>query len=88
MRGGLFLADRMFFIKAYLAEIIAHGGYFIVKTKGVINPIIREAHTREGGALKRFQNLPLKSVKSKVSKDQALDSDVAWEGELEGRATP
>ena len=85
MRGGLFLADRMFFIKAYLAEIIAHGGYFIVKTKGVINPMIRQAHTREGGALKRFQNLPLKSVKSKVSKYQALDLDVAWEGELEAR---
>ncbi len=85
MSGGLFLTDRMFFIKTYLAEIIAHGGYFIVKTKGVINPMIRQAHTREGGALKRFQNLPLKRVKSKVSKYQALDLDVAWEGELEAR---
>ena len=74
MRGGLFLADPMFFIKAYLAEIIADGGYFIVKTKGVINPMIRQAHTREGGALKRFQNLPLKSVKSKVSKYQGTRS--------------
>ena len=85
LRGGLFLGDRMFFIKTYLAEIIAHGGYFIVKTKGVINPMIRQAHTREGGVIKRFQNLPLKSLKSKASKYQALDLDVAWEGELEAR---
>jgi Transposase DDE domain len=85
LRGGLFLADRMFFIKRYLAEISAHGGYFIVKAKGVINPMIRQAHTHEGGAIKRFQNLPLKPVKSKVSKYRALDLDVAWEGELEAR---
>lgn len=85
LRGGLFLADRMFFIKTYLAEISAHGGYFIVKAKGVINPMIRRAHTREGGEIKRFQNLPLKRVKSKVSKYQALDLDVAWEGDLEAR---
>jgi len=85
MRGGLFLADRMFFIKTYLADISAHGGYFIVKAKGVINPMIRQAHTHEGGEVKRFQNLPLKHVNSKVSKYQALDLDVAWEGELEAR---
>lgn len=85
LRGGLFLADRMFFIKRYLAEISAHGGYFIVKAKGVINPMIRQAHTHEGGEIKRFQNLPLKPVKSKVSKYRALDLDVAWEGELEAR---
>jgi hypothetical protein len=44
MRGGLFLGDRMFFIKAYLAQIIAHGGSFIVKAKGIINPLIRHAY--------------------------------------------
>ncbi len=49
MRGGLFLGDRMFFIKAYLAQILAHGGHFIVKAKGIINPIIRSAYTLEGG---------------------------------------
>jgi hypothetical protein len=36
LRGGLFLADRMFFIKTYWAEISAHGGYFIVKAKDVM----------------------------------------------------
>jgi Transposase DDE domain len=85
MRGGLFLGDRMFFIKAYLAQIIAHGGSFIVKAKGIINPIIRHAYTLEGGDLKRFGNQPLKSLKSKVSKYKALDLEVVWEGELEAR---
>ena len=85
LRGGLFLADRMFFIKAYLAHILAHGGHFIVKAKGIINPIIRSAYTLEGGELKRFGNQPLKSLKSKVSKYKALDLEVAWEEELEAR---
>lgn len=85
MSGGLLLADRMFFIKAYLAEIMAHGGHFIVKAKGIINPIIRSAYTLEGDELKRFGNQPLKSLKSKVSKYKALDLEVAWEEELEAR---
>ena len=83
MRGGLFLGDRMF-IKAYLAQILAHGGHFIVKAKAIINPIIRSAYTLEGGELKRFGNQPLKSLKSKVSKYKALDLEVVWE-ELEAR---
>ena len=61
MRGGWFLGDRRFFIKAYLAPIIAHGGSFIVQAKGIINPLIRPAYTREGGELKRFGNPPLKT---------------------------
>ena len=32
-----------FFIKAYPGSILAHGGHFIVKAKGIINPIIRSA---------------------------------------------
>src|SRR6184192_3339762 len=85
MRGGLFLGDRMFFIKAYLAEIIARSGSFIVKAKGIINPLIRHAYTREGGELKRFGNQPLKTLKSTVPKYKALDLEVIWEGELEAR---
>ena len=32
LAGGLLLADRMFFMKAYLADIAACGGSYIVKT--------------------------------------------------------
>lgn len=85
LRGGLLLADRMFFIKAYLAEVMAQGGGFIVKAKGVINPKVCPAYTQEGTALKCFENLALKRLKSKVSKHHALDLDVLWAGELEAR---
>lgn len=85
LAGGLLLADRMYFIKDYLAEIIAHGGHFIVKTKGTLNPLIRRAYTTEGHELKAFRNQPLNRLKSKVSKYQALDLDVVWEGELQAR---
>lgn len=79
MSGGLFLGDRAFFIKEYLAEIAACGGYFLVKAKGTLNPTIRHAYTPEGRELKSLQNQPLKRLKSKVSKYKAFDVDIVWE---------
>lgn len=85
LSGGLFLGDRAFFIKEYLCEIAACGGYFIVKAKGTLNPTVRHAYTTDGREIKRFRNQPLKTLKSKVSNYQALDLEVVWEGELEAR---
>jgi hypothetical protein len=78
MRGGLFLGDRMFFIKAYLAEVI-------VQAKGILTPLIRPAYPREGGELKRFGNPPLKTLKSKGSNYKTLEREVVGAGELEAR---
>ena len=86
MRGGLFLGDRNVLHQSVSGSILAHGGHFIVKAKGIINPIIRSAYTLEGGELKRFGNQPLKSLKSKVSKYKALDLEVVWEEEARRRA--
>ena len=48
LQGGLLLADRMFFIKDYLAKIQAHGGHYVVKTKGTLNPTIHRAWRKDG----------------------------------------
>ena len=46
--GGLLLADRMFFIKHYLADIARQGGHYVVKTRGTLNPVIRCAPPLSG----------------------------------------
>ena len=31
----------MFFTKSYLADIQRHGGHYLDKTKGILNPVVR-----------------------------------------------
>jgi hypothetical protein len=83
--GGLFLGDRMFFNKPYLASIEAEGGFFVVKAKGNLNPTIRRAYTPQGREIKRYRNQPLATLKLKMGRYKALDLDVEWEGELKAR---
>jgi hypothetical protein len=87
--GGLLLADRMFFIKTYLAEVEACGGAYIVKTKGTVNPIIRHAYRGDGKEVKAWRGLKLKAVKPRMTKYGVMDIDVSWPlkggGELEAR---
>ncbi len=83
--GGLFLGDRMFFNKPYLASIEAEGGFFVVKAKGNLNPTIRRVYTPEGREIKRYRNQPLATLKPKMGRYKALDLDVEWEGELKAR---
>jgi hypothetical protein len=78
LRGGLLLADRMFFIKAYLAEVEACGGAYIVKAKGTVNPVIRHAYRADGKELKGWRGLQLKAVKRRIAQYGVLDVDVSW----------
>ncbi len=88
LAGGLLLADRMFFMKAYLADIAACGGSYIVKTKGTVNPTIRHAYREDGRELKGWRGLKLKEVKGRIGKYGVMDIDVSWpveDGVLEAR---
>jgi hypothetical protein len=85
LSGSLFIGDRMFFIKSYLAEVLHCGGSFIVKTKGTLNPIIRHAYTVNGKERLCYRDQPLNSLKSKVSWYKSLDLEVEWPGELKAR---
>jgi hypothetical protein len=76
--GGLLLADRMFFIKSYLADIQHHSGHYIVKTKGTLNPIVRRAWRQDGSEIKRWRERPLKTVKTAMAKEKAVDLEVYW----------
>lgn len=78
IEGGLLLADRMFFIKSYLADIQRHGGHYVVKTKGTLNPIVRRAWRQDGSEIKRWRERPLKTLKSAIAKEKAVEMDVYW----------
>ena len=74
----LLLADRMFFIKSYLADIQRHGGHYIVKTKGTLNPVVRRAWRRDGSEIKCWRERPLKVLKEAMAREKAVDLDVYW----------
>jgi len=78
LAGGLLLADRMFFIKAYLADITTHGGHFVVRTQGRLNPLIRRAYRPDGREIKCWRGLALNEVKARLSRFQEVDLDVLW----------
>lgn len=80
LAGGLFLGDRMFFIKSYLAEIDQHGGCYIVRTKGTLNPTVCRAWRKDGSEIKRWRNRPLKSLKKALEREKAVDLEVSWSG--------
>lgn len=77
--GGLLLADRMFFIKEYLAEVDRQGGHFVVKAKGTLNPLIRSAWGADGVEIKAWRGKRLKAVTDKLRRHRTVDLDVSWE---------
>lgn len=80
MTGSLFMGDRMFFIKSYLAEIEHHGGCYIVRAKGTLNPTVRHAWREDGSEIKRWRGRSLKSLKKAMAREKAVDLDVSWAG--------
>jgi hypothetical protein len=50
----LFLADRRYFKLSYLESIDTAGGFYVVRTKTTVNPVVTTAYNRQGKLLKRF----------------------------------
>jgi hypothetical protein len=78
LTDGLLLADRMFFIKSYLADIQSLGGHYIVRTKGTLNPVVRRAWRQDGSEIKGWRERPLKSLKTAMAKEKSVDLEVYW----------
>lgn len=87
MKGALFMGDRMFFIKSYLTDIERHGGCYIVRAKGSLNPTVRHAWREDGSEIKHWRDRPLKSLRKSMAREKAVDLDVRWAGaqELDAR---
>ena len=76
--GGLLLGDRGYYGMPYLSTVDQAGGFFIVRGKSDINPLILEAIGPDGREVKAFRNQRLKAVKSRLSKYDCLDMTVRF----------
>jgi hypothetical protein len=72
----LFLADRGYFKLSYLESIDIAGGFYIVRAKTTVNPVIVTAFNRHGKALKRFSQKKQKDVKKHIRRSVIVDMDV------------
>ncbi len=72
----LFLADRGYFKLSYLDDINTAGGYYIVRAKKTVNPVVTAAFNRKGKPLKRFTQKKQKNVKKHIRRSVIVDMDV------------
>jgi hypothetical protein len=76
--GALLLADRGYVSMDYMRSVDALGGYFIIRGKTDMNPLILNAIGPDRRELKRFRDQPLKAVKSRLSKYACVDMTVRF----------
>ncbi|PAJ75776.1 IS4 family transposase [Pseudoalteromonas sp. NBT06-2] len=72
----LFLADRGYFKLSYLESIDIAGGFYIVRVRTTVNPVVVSAYNRHGKALKRFSQKKQKDVKKHIRRSVIVDMDV------------
>ena len=72
----LFLADRGYFKLSYLDAINTAGGYYVVRAKTTVNPMVTAAFNRKGKPLKRFTQKKQKNVKKHIRRSVIVDMDV------------
>jgi len=72
----LFLADRGYFKLSYLESIDTVGGFYVVRAKTTVNPLVVAAFNRHGKALKRFTQRKQKDVKKHIRRSVIVDMDV------------
>ena len=76
--GGLVLGDRGYFSKEYLQAVDEAGGFFIIRAKARMNPLIRKAIGPDGREIKAFRNQHLKAVNRRLSKYDCVDMTVCF----------
>ena len=72
----LFLADRGYFKLSYLESIDTAGGFYVVRAKTTVNPVVTAAFNRGGKPLKRFSGKKQKDVKKHIRRSVIVDMDV------------
>jgi hypothetical protein len=76
--GGLQLADRGYLSIDYMRALDTAGGYFIIRGKANMNPLILKAMGPDGRELTQFRDQPLKAVKTRLSKYDCVDMTVRF----------
>ena len=78
LTGGLLLVDWGYFDTRYLRGVDEAGGFFIVRGKTDITPLIVKAVGPDGRELKRFRDQRLKTVKHLLSNYDCVDLTVCF----------
>jgi hypothetical protein len=78
--GGLLLADRGYFERAYFETLDIAGGHFIVRAGQTINPLIHEARQVDGQRVTRLEKQRLKAVASRLKRFDVLEMVVQFDG--------
>lgn len=71
--GELLLGDRGYYSKAYLQRVDQAGGFFIMRGKSNINPLIVQAIAPDGCELKGVREQYLNTVSATLSKHEYVD---------------
>lgn len=71
--GELLLGDRGYYSKAYQQRVDEAGGYFIIRGKSDINPLIVHAIAPDGRELKGLREQRLKTVSATLSRYESVD---------------
>ena len=75
LSGDLLLADRGYFSRRYLREVDEAGGYYVVRGKATLNPVVQAGYGAEGQVLRGVRGKKLREVRKKG----LVDFDVVWE---------
>ncbi len=76
--GSLVMGDRGYFKIKYMAEVDKEDGFFIIKGKGNINPLVVCARTEDDQEIKSWRNKKLNEIKHNLRKNKRMDLDVCW----------
>ncbi|MGH8489164.1 MAG: IS4 family transposase [Gammaproteobacteria bacterium] len=75
--GCLLLADRGYFDREYLLELIEAKASFVIRVRKGLNPQVINAYNAQGKRLPRLCGKPLKQLR--IAKRGAVDLQVGWE---------
>jgi hypothetical protein len=73
--GQLLLEDRGYELRQFFMDVQAAGGFFIIRGRKCIRPMIRKAYTRSG---RRIRFLEGKHLQWKILPQEDLDLDIEW----------
>jgi len=74
--GCLLLADRGYFDRDYLVELLQAGASFVIRAPKGLNPRVLDAYDAQGNRLRKFCGKPLKDLR--IAKKAAVDLRVRW----------
>jgi hypothetical protein len=77
LKNALLLADRGYDSTFYMAKIEAQGGFFCIRARRGLDPIVAKIH-RRGRRYRKLEGAPLSKVLKRLPKGKVQDLEVTW----------